>query len=201
MARELKKQTGRFLAPQDMAAFKGASVGSGGLCSPVSETMLRRLDGKVLKSAVLTLGSGSGPRTVVLLLQFGRVQFAGLVPVVDTLTQHWLLDGVEVHHRLQWVVQSPTRYRVLSSRAPIADPLSPDWQLMRAKLEQAPLGASAQEQAAALDEALGVLQAYPLDLQPGAGALQQWAVVCRHSLRAAEHVAEGLAAAQSAPAA
>lgn len=201
MARELKMQTGRFLTPLEMAAFKGASAGSGGLCSPVSETMLQRLDGKVLKAAVLTLGSGSGPRTVVLLLQFGRVQFAGVVPVVDTLSQHWLLDGAQVHHRLQWVVQSPTRYRVLSTRTPIPSLLSPDWQLMRAKLEQAPLGASVQEQAAALDEALGVLQAHPLDLQPGAGALQQWAVVCRRSPRAAEHGDDWLAATQSAPAA
>lgn len=201
MAREVKKQTGRFLAPQEMAAFKGASTDSGGLWSPVSETMLQRLQGKVLKSAVLTLGTGSSPRTVVLLLQFGRVQFAGVVPVVDTLSQHWLLDGAQVHHRLQWVVESPTRYRVLSTRTPIPNVLSPDWQSMRAKLEQAPLGASVQEQTAALDEALGLLQAHPLDLQPGAGALQQWAVVCRRSPRATEHGAEGLAAARSAPAA
>ena len=179
MAAMQRMETGAVLTAQEMAAFNGAVPGSGGLWSPVSEAVLQKLQGAVLKSAVLMLGSGASPRTVVLLLQARRMQFAGLVPVVDTLTQRWLLDGVQVHHCLQWVVQSPTRHRVLSTRRPIPDLRAPHWLQLRTELQQAPLGASVQEQAAAVEEALAVLQAHPLDLQPGAGALQRWAVVCQ----------------------
>lgn len=179
MACAMKLQSGRLLASQEMTAFKGAVAGAGGLWSSVSATLLRRLNARPLKSALLVSGEDAQPRVVVLLLQSGRVQLAGLVPVVDTLSQRWLLNGVEVHRRLQWVVQSSSHHQVLISRAPILDPNSPEWQQMRALLEEAPLGASEQEQLEALAEAAALLQRYPVDLQPGAGALQQWAVVCR----------------------
>lgn len=178
MACKMTLQNGRLLAPQEMATFKGVVTGAGGLWASVSAKLLRRLTAGPLKSALLVLGEETQTRVVGLLLQSGRVQLAGLVPVVDTLSLRWVLDGVEVHRRLQWVVQSPSHHQVLLSRAPILDLNSSKWQQMRALLQDAPLGANEQEQLTAVAEAAMLLQRYPLDLQPGAGALKRWAVVC-----------------------
>jgi|GEM_PF-7022900 hypothetical protein len=179
MGYAMKQETGRFLSPPQMGAFKGASTQCAGLWSPVPHSVLKRLGGQPFRSAAMVLGVDTGPRTVVLLMQFGRMQFAGVVPVVDTLTQRWLVDAMQQHHLLQWVLQSDRAYRLMRSQYPVPDlESSAGWWVKRQALLSAPLNATPQARSAALREVLDLLRDDPVDLEPARGALQRWAFVC-----------------------